>query len=718
MMKLSRQPGDDGAPADPASLPVDSLGRRLGLRQRRTLTTYTADWLTCVDLCALSATCRALLADTVREEVRRWRGKLAPGASHTALVTADGVALTCGVGELGALGHANFSPRRTPTRVLHLADVGARVTVAAANGTLQDDNKPKQAQTFFAATDGSVHVCGGAATHLQNGAHVKDPHSALGRGDVAGLVQTPAPLSTPTRPLFGARVAHVAAGQRHTLFATVDGMAYACGDNVHGSLGVGDTVNRAAPTRVAAYDDGDSGGSAAAGRATAAGGARRGISSFRLPTMGSLRRRAPAPQAPPQQQPGGDVFVVGIAAGGWHSAFVGFRMAHTAASASPPATAALYTCGYGEAGRLGLHAPNEKENPVPTRVVALAPGGLVGAVEGEGVAVASAGYWHTAVVTDRGVVASFGNSKYGQLGAGEDGVHVLNPDCRAGRGGGDIGAGADYQHTRFVQVSCGAYHTLLLSERGEVWSLGKNDYGQLGRSSSLRTQGRSGHAAVSFCPRPERVLPAGAGRPLRFVQVAAGKDHSMALAVDGTVWAWGNDESNQLGTGTADARVEVPTRVPALLAMHPSGSGGRPINLGPSSLGPTLPLRAMGDSDAAPKRQAVTMEAALCALTAELATVQNRIAALGGGSDSALAAVTAAVVAQASATQAQAGAPRAAAEAGAKPDVPGVAATPPMRAAYNLALAFAGRPGASAGTAVRDTALAEAAARSAHNVPQ
>jgi len=33
------------------------------------------------------------------------------------------------------------------------------------------------------------------------------------------------------------------------------------------------------------------------------------------------------------------------------------------------------------------------------------------------------------------------------------------------------------------------------------------------------------------------------------VQVAAGTQHSLALAVDGSVWAWGSDAQGQLGNG-------------------------------------------------------------------------------------------------------------------------------------------------------------------------
>eukprot|EP00937_MAST-01D_sp_MAST-1D-sp2_P006206 g6206.t1 len=125
----------------------------------------------------------------------------------------------------------------------------------------------------------------------------------------------------------------------------------------------------------------------------------------------------------------------------------------------------------------------------------------------------------------------------------------------------------------------------------------------------------------------------------------------------------------------------------------------------------------MGDSDAALKRRVAAMEAALGGLSAELAAAQDRIAALEGGSDSALAAMAASVTAQASATQAQADATRAAAEAAAKPKVPDVAAVPPMRAAYSLALALTDGPDIGSDTSVRDTWHAAWARRALQHRP-
>ncbi|WP_170026325.1 Ig-like domain repeat protein [Actinomadura oligospora] len=102
-----------------------------------------------------------------------------------------------------------------------------------------------------------------------------------------------------------------------------------------------------------------------------------------------------------------------------------------------------------------------------------------------------------------------------------------------------------------TQESGGDGHTLGLTSDGRVLAWGRNDVGQLGDgTSTLRTT-------------PVFVrLPAG----VMVTQVAAGGDHSLALTSDGRLLTWGRNTSGQLGDGTATARatpvfVRLPTGV-------------------------------------------------------------------------------------------------------------------------------------------------------------
>ncbi|HNP95156.1 MAG TPA: hypothetical protein PKJ63_05990 [Cyclobacteriaceae bacterium] len=87
----------------------------------------------------------------------------------------------------------------------------------------------------------------------------------------------------------------------------------------------------------------------------------------------------------------------------------------------------------------------------------------------------------------------------------------------------------NYLLPRFIDVKCGSSFCMMLSEEGEVWAIGNNDFGQL---ASPTTQGRiqiekiEGISGVSA--------------------IAAGSHHALAL-VGGEVYAWGANNYGQCG---------------------------------------------------------------------------------------------------------------------------------------------------------------------------
>jgi len=83
-------------------------------------------------------------------------------------------------------------------------------------------------------------------------------------------------------------------------------------------------------------------------------------------------------------------------------------------------------------------------------------------------------------------------------------------------------------------------HVLALSRDGTVWAWGVDDMGQLGNGVS-EIQSRV----------PVHVRgPGGQGNLTGVVALAAGGKFSLALRADGTVWAWGQNASGELGTGS------------------------------------------------------------------------------------------------------------------------------------------------------------------------
>ncbi|MDQ0647255.1 alpha-tubulin suppressor-like RCC1 family protein [Microbacterium natoriense] len=97
----------------------------------------------------------------------------------------------------------------------------------------------------------------------------------------------------------------------------------------------------------------------------------------------------------------------------------------------------------------------------------------------------------------------------------------------------------------FVQVAAGVDHTLAIGSDQNTYAWGFNSRGQLG----------TGNNTTSNLPV---LVHAPAG--VTFTQVSAGAGHSLALGSDGNAYAWGNNESGQLGDGGTTNTV-TPVRV-------------------------------------------------------------------------------------------------------------------------------------------------------------
>ena len=119
----------------------------------------------------------------------------------------------------------------------------------------------------------------------------------------------------------------------------------------------------------------------------------------------------------------------------------------------------------------------------------------------------------------------------------------------------------------YVQVSAGSYHSLALGSDGNAYAWGWNEYGRLGDGTSTDQH------------TPVRVKkPAGTSTDFTYVQVSAGYHHSLALGSDGNAYAWGYNNSGQLGDGTSTDRatpvkVGTPTGTPTDFTYAQIGAG-------------------------------------------------------------------------------------------------------------------------------------------------
>ncbi len=164
----------------------------------------------------------------------------------------------------------------------------------------------------------------------------------------------------------------------------------------------------------------------------------------------------------------------------------------------------------------------------------------------------------------------------GVFGGDADGAHcvVLKPDGRLWSWGrnnnGQVGDGTYIDRNTPVQigedewidVSAGYDHTVAIKKDGSLWGWGDNSFGQLGLGNE--------YYRVNT---PTRI-----GNENNWVQVSAGYYFTIAKKSDGTLWAFGNNASGQLGDGSFfSQRLPVQVQVPSGVNLVKFSAGGNHV---------------------------------------------------------------------------------------------------------------------------------------------
>ncbi|CAK7335315.1 unnamed protein product [Dovyalis caffra] len=146
----------------------------------------------------------------------------------------------------------------------------------------------------------------------------------------------------------------------------------------------------------------------------------------------------------------------------------------------------------------------------------------------------SCGAVHVVALSEDGLLQAWGYNECGQLGRGFT--------CEGLQGARVINAYAKFldeapELVKITQVSCGEYHTAAISEKGEVYTWGLGNMGQLGHTSL-----QSGDKELL----PRRVV---ALDGIFTKDVACGGVHTCAVTQKGALYAWGGGRAGQLGLG-------------------------------------------------------------------------------------------------------------------------------------------------------------------------
>jgi alpha-tubulin suppressor-like RCC1 family protein len=324
-------------------------------------------------------------------------------------------------------------------------------------------------------------------------------------------------------PMPSASRALLAAGFSHSLGPDANGRLLAWGDNRSGQLGDGSAQERNRPVPVALPSSAHKAVAVAAGSthslALAADGS---VWAWGHNQSGQLGDGSKTDRPSPKRVSGvHDVRAVAAGAG---------------FSLVLEADGTVLAWGNNQSGQLGDgNAPIDHASP--EKVYGLGPGSTVTAI--------AAGSSFGLVLKRDGSVFGWGNGTSGQIG---DGAATKRSAPTAVVG---LGAGSGV-----VQIAAGGSFAMALKRDGSVWAWGNNASGQLGDGTA---------------PTDHRVpVPVkGLGSGSRVVQVTGGNSFALALKSDGTVFAWGNNESGELGDGSAPTDHHTPVRVPDLDASNP-----------------------------------------------------------------------------------------------------------------------------------------------------
>lgn len=375
---------------------------------------------------------------------------------------------------------------------------GTSVSLPVPPGVAFDDLSAGESYSFaFASADEDIAFSWGG-----------NNLGELGNGTNAG---TGIPALVPS--VDGVTFSEVSSGSFHTVAVGSDGRGYSWGDNQYGQLGDGTEVARNGPVLISLPGDVEF-AQVSAGRSYSLALGKDGNlyawgnNDFGQFGDGSTGTASSSPVLVPPIS--GDVTFVEISAGNTHSVARG-------------SDGNVYAWGSNNFGELGIGPrPGFPSIPAP----ASPRPALVELPLDVTFLEISAGYFHTVARGSDGRAYAWGSNLSGQLGVlGFGNFSPVEVNLPSG--------------VTITSVDAGNYHSAALGEDGNAYSWGQALYGQLGNGGNSEN---------------DRDRPVVAIRPagVAFTKLSSRYDHALALGSDGNTYAWGRNDSGQLGDGTRE----------------------------------------------------------------------------------------------------------------------------------------------------------------------
>eukprot|EP01103_Thecamoeba_quadrilineata_P011479 TRINITY_DN2750_c0_g1_i2.p1 TRINITY_DN2750_c0_g1~~TRINITY_DN2750_c0_g1_i2.p1 ORF type:complete len:645 (+),score=95.05 TRINITY_DN2750_c0_g1_i2:12-1946(+) len=303
------------------------------------------------------------------------------GPSHSAVVSMNGQLWTWGSGGSGKLGHGHMRDRFSPTWVKAFQDLENETRLAPINR------------------------CGSAPSYSLQALRNSSPSSLANASSLA--VGSPAGVSPAN--YRGARALWVGCGESHTAVLVDAAKVYVWGNASQGRLGLGTELD------------------------------------VPLPKLLPLRSKR----------------VVFVTCGYFHTALITDQEE-------------VFTWGGNDKGQLGLgDLVSRKEPQEITWFSHLHVSHIVCAM------------WHSAAINRSGQVYTWGEGGQGQLGHGDKAIQLKPKRVEYFSG--------TSPNLKVKRIDCGDFHTVTISEGGKVYSWGQGEYGQLGHGPSITS---------SDCPQP------------------------------------------------------------------------------------------------------------------------------------------------------------------------------------------------------------------------